>query len=72
MGCDEHEAAVAAFIRIRGVTRCPTACALPTQGTVAAADQAALRDHATARDRAHQRRLASRLPAPSIGTARDE
>ena len=31
---EEYEAAVAAFIRSKGVTRCPTACALPTQGTV--------------------------------------
>jgi len=37
----EYEAAVAAFIRAKGVTRCPTACALPTQGTVPAGDRAA-------------------------------
>src|SRR6186997_1231001 len=39
---EEHQAAVAAFIRNKGVTRCPTACALPTQGSVPAADRAAL------------------------------
>ena len=39
----EHEAAVAAFIRAKGITRCPTACAGRTQGSVAAADQLALR-----------------------------
>ena len=39
---EEYEAAVAAFIRRNGVTRCPTACALPTQAAPAAADQAAL------------------------------
>ncbi|MBV9863385.1 MAG: recombinase family protein [Alphaproteobacteria bacterium] len=40
----EYEAAaVAAFIRARGVTRCPTACAVPTQATIAAADREALR-----------------------------
>ena len=49
MGDDEYQAAVAAFIRARGVTRCPTACALPTQGTVAAADRAALKTYAAAR-----------------------
>lgn len=39
----EHEAAVAAFIRAKGVTRCPTVCAVRTQGSVAEADRAALR-----------------------------
>jgi hypothetical protein len=57
---DEHEAAVAAFIRSRGITRCPTACALPTQGTVAAADRAALQNYAAARSRSRQRKLAAR------------
>jgi hypothetical protein len=37
------EAEIAAFIRTRGVTRCPTACAAPTQGSGNAADRAALR-----------------------------
>ena len=47
----EHEAAVAAFIRRKGITLCPTACALPTQGTISAADRAALQNHAAARSR---------------------
>jgi hypothetical protein len=38
----EYEAAVAAFIRDRGVTRCPTACLARTQASVPAADRAAL------------------------------
>ena len=46
MGEDEYEAAIAAFIRTKGVTRCPTACALPTQGTITANDRAALEDYA--------------------------
>ncbi|MGH7029372.1 MAG: hypothetical protein ACREE9_03770 [Stellaceae bacterium] len=45
------EAAVAEFIRTRGITRCPTACVLPTQGSVAAADRAQLEEYAAARDR---------------------
>jgi hypothetical protein len=57
---DEYQAAVTAFIRVKGVTRCPTACALPTQGTVPAADRAALEDYAAARDHTRQRRLAVR------------
>jgi hypothetical protein len=39
----EYEAQVAAFIRIKGVTRCPTACAVPTQASVAEDDRQALR-----------------------------
>ncbi len=46
MSQTEYEAAVAEFIRKKGVTRCPTACLAPTQGSVAAADQAALRRRA--------------------------
>src|SRR5579884_1401935 len=42
MSSAEYEAAVAAFIRTRGVTRCPTACVVPTQATIADADRAAL------------------------------
>ena len=48
MNQKEQEAAVAAFIRARGVTRCPTACAVPTQASVAEADRAALRQRAAA------------------------
>ena len=57
---DEYEAAVAVFIRTKGVTRCPTACAVPTQGTVAASDRAALEDYATARARLRRQRQAAR------------
>jgi hypothetical protein len=38
----EDDAAVAAFIRAKGVTRCPTACVVRTQGSPAAADRQAL------------------------------
>jgi hypothetical protein len=57
---DEHEAAVAAFIRVRGITRCPTACALPTQGIIAAADRAALEDYAAERSRSRRQKIAGR------------
>jgi hypothetical protein len=49
MDDEEYRAAVAAFISRKGVTRCPTACALPTQGTVDASDRAALKNYAIAR-----------------------
>jgi hypothetical protein len=51
MNGDEYQAAVAAFVRAKGVTRCPTAYALPTQGTVTLADRAALADYAALRER---------------------
>ena len=44
----DHEAAVAVFIRAKGLTRCPTACVAPTQGLPNAGDQAALEQHAAA------------------------
>ena len=56
MGEDEYEAAIAAFIRTKGITRCPTACALPTQATVPADDRAALEDYAVARAARSRRR----------------
>jgi hypothetical protein len=59
----EYEAAVAAFIRAKGVTRCPTACALPTQGTVPAADRAALADYAEAREKRQAARERALWPA---------
>jgi hypothetical protein len=55
------EAAVAEFIRTRGITRCPTACVLPTQGSVAEADRLALAAYASARDRLRQAKAAARV-----------
>jgi hypothetical protein len=55
-----REAAVAEFIRTKGVTRCPTACVLPTQGLVPATDRAALKEYAVARDRLRQAKAESR------------
>jgi hypothetical protein len=54
------EAAVAEFIRTKGVTRCPTACVSPTQGSVAATDREALEEHATQQDRLRKARVAAR------------
>jgi hypothetical protein len=54
------EAAVAEFIRTRGITRCPTACVLPTQGLVAAADREALEEYAVERERIRRAKLAAR------------
>jgi hypothetical protein len=46
----DYEAAVAAFLRAKGVTRCPTVCAVPTQATVAEADRAAYRNYVAAQE----------------------
>jgi hypothetical protein len=48
----DYEAAVAEFLRTKGVTRCPTVCVVPTQATVAEADRAAYRDYVAAREAA--------------------
>ena len=52
--------AVAEFIRTKGITRCPTACVLPTQGFVPAADRVALEEHAVERDRFRRAQAAAR------------
>jgi hypothetical protein len=53
-------AEIAEFIRTRGITRCPTACASPTQGLVAAADRMALEEYAVERERVRRAKLAAR------------
>ena len=57
---DEDYDAIAEFIRLKGITRCPTACVLPTQGLIATADRIALEQHAIARDRLHRKRATDR------------
>jgi hypothetical protein len=54
------DAIIAEFIRTRGITRCPTACVLPTQGSVDAADRAALEEHATVQERSRRAKAAAR------------
>jgi len=73
---NDIEAAVTEFIRTKGITRCPTACVLPTQGLVGVADRAALEEHAVARDRFRQAQAAARwrpflnIEAPRLGDDR--
>lgn len=57
MSSRDYEAEIAAFIRAKGITRCPTACAAPTQGSGSTADQDALRQRAELREAARQERL---------------
>ena len=55
----DYEAAVAAFLSTKGVTRCPTVCVVPTQATIAEADRAAYRDYVAAREAARLEKLKS-------------
>jgi hypothetical protein len=75
MDRDPYEAAITAFIHSKGITRCPTACALPTQGTVSAVDRAALRSYAVARSQSRRQKIAARerfLSAFKISAVSDE
>jgi hypothetical protein len=53
----EYDAAVAAFISSRGVTRCPTVCLAPTQGSISITDQIALQQRAEELEGLRQERL---------------
>jgi hypothetical protein len=55
----EYASAVAEFMRKKGVTRCPTACVLPTHASVDEADRAALRDYDAAREAAREAKARS-------------
>jgi hypothetical protein len=73
MSPTEYEAAVTAFIRNRGITRCPTACVVRTQASVSAADRAALEQYEAERERSRRTNLAAALlgaPLPPSGGVR--
>jgi hypothetical protein len=57
--CDS-ESVIAEYIRTKGVTRCPTACVVPTQGSVNDADRAALEEYRVTRDRQRREKAAAR------------
>jgi hypothetical protein len=68
----DYETAIAQFLLTKGVTRCPTVCAVPTQATVADADRAAYRDYVAAKEAARLekvrslRHLVHPWPAPMV------
>ena len=77
----DHEAAVAVFIRAKGLTRCPTACVAPTQGLPNAGDHAALEQYAATRnqlvfmkmaDRRSMTRTARRNGQPRLASMRPD
>ena len=55
----DYEAAVAAFIRDKGVTRCPTACLVRTQASVPEADRTALEHYEAGREQSRRSQLAA-------------
>ena len=63
MSQSDYEAAVAAFIRDKGVTRCPTACAVRTQATISTADREALQKRAAEVERLRMQRRRDPLAA---------
>jgi len=65
MSPGEYEAAVAAFIRNKGITRCPTACLVRTQASVPDADRAALERYEAGRQQSRRENLAA--AARSLG-----
>jgi hypothetical protein len=50
MSQNEQDALIAEFMRKKGITRCPTACAVPTHAAVSEADRAALRNYSDAKE----------------------
>lgn len=68
MSPNKEEAAIAAFIRAKGITRCPTACAAPTQAYGSVADRQVLRQRAE-RLEALREQKASQAWARAVGVA---
>jgi hypothetical protein len=57
---DNCDTVIAEYIRTKGVTRCPTACVVPTQASVTAADRVALEEYRSERDRQRREKVAAR------------
>jgi hypothetical protein len=53
----EYASAVAEFMSNKRVTRCPTACVVPTRVSITEADRMALRDYDAAREAARMAKL---------------
>jgi hypothetical protein len=55
----EYQAAVAAYLAKKGVTRCPTVCVVPTRANIAEDDRAAYRNYVETKEAARLERLKS-------------
>jgi hypothetical protein len=60
MSQTEYEIAIAEFIRSKGITRCPTVCLAPTQGSVGVTDQMTLQRRAEHLEELRQEKLRSK------------
>jgi hypothetical protein len=60
ISADDRDTVIAEYIRTKGVTRCPTACVVPTQASVTDADRAALEEYRSERDRQRREKAAAR------------
>ncbi len=63
LSAEERRAAIAAFIAQHGVQRCPTACVVPTQAAIPAADRTALEDYALGKEQTRRAKTLARLRA---------
>ena len=63
----DRDAEIAAFILTKGVTRYPTACVVPTQGSPDPTDQAALERYEIARDELRRMKIATRQRSFTLG-----
>jgi hypothetical protein len=52
MSQNEQDALIAEFMRKKGITRCPTACAVPTHAAVSETDRTALQNYNAAKEAA--------------------
>lgn len=59
MSQNEQDALIAEFMRKKGITRCPTACAVPTHAAVSEADRAALQNYNAAKEAARIEKMKS-------------
>ena len=57
MSQSEYDAAIARFLAKNAVTRCPTACVIPTRTALAEDDKMALRNYVAAREAARLEKL---------------
>jgi len=60
LSTEDCQTVIAEYIRTKGVTRCPTACVVPTQGSVTEADRAALEEYRSERDRQRREKAVAR------------
>jgi len=56
---NDYDAAVAEFLRKKGVTRCPTVCVVPTHASVGEKDREALREYVAAKEAARLEKIRS-------------